>query len=633
MVEEQKSQYSADDIEVLKGLDPVKKRAGMYTDTERPNHLCDEIIDNSMDEAQSGHATYIKVTLHKDHSVTVEDDGRGIPVGIVESEGISGVEAIFTLLHAGGKFSGKNYQYSGGLHGVGASVVNALSSRLEVTIQRDGQEHSIAFEHGYVVQQLSSKPIKSKRTGTKVYFKPDPKYFDSGKISVSKLSKRLESKAVLCSGLNVYFINEVDDETDQWCYEDGIAEYLSSSTNSSDVVPAESPMVVHCSGVGFDAELALMWIKDDAHAVNDSYANLISTINGGTHVGAMRTGITNAIRGFCESRGLLKKLSLTPDDVMDRCSYILSIKVKEPIFKGQTKEQLKNTDFVGAFSTQLKDKLDNYLNSHLDIATEIAELAINRAQLRANSNKKSIAKKSTSGPLLPGKLTDCTSSDIKYTELYLVEGDSAGGSAKQARDKVFQAILPLRGKILNTWEVSSDDILHSEEVRNISYAIGVEPNSSDLNALRYGKICILADADSDGLHIATLLSALFVKHFRAVVEAGHIYISNPPLFRIDFGKETYYAQDEAEKEDILRRMAAKKKGASSSPNIQRFKGLGEMNPQQLKETVMEPETRRLVQLYIEDIDKTVDMFNLLLMKKRADDRKVWLEDKGDLASV
>ncbi|WP_370240265.1 DNA topoisomerase IV subunit B [Marisediminitalea sp.] len=627
------NQYNSDAIEVLNGLEPVKRRPGMYTDTARPNHLGQEVIDNSVDEALAGHASNIKVILHEDQSLEVVDDGRGMPVDIHPEERISGVELIMTKLHAGGKFSNKNYEFSGGLHGVGISVVNALSTRVEVTIRRDSQVYFIAFGDGDKTEDLSVIDTCGRRnTGTSVRFWPDPQYFDSAKFSVSRLRHNLRAKAVLCPGLRIKFDDKVNKETHEWFYEDGLQDYLLSAVKEFITVPEDVPFTGSFSGNGEAADWAVMWLPEGGDLVTESYVNLIPTAQGGTHVNGLRQGLLESMREFCEFRNLMPRgVKLTPDDIWDRCTYILSTKMHDPQFAGQTKERLSSRQASAFVSGVVKDAFSLWLNQHTDVAEALAEMCINNAQRRFRQNKKVARKKVTQGPAWPGKLTDCSSQDINYSELFLVEGDSAGGSAKQARDREFQAIMPLRGKILNSWEVDSSQILGSQEIHDISVALGIDPDSDDLSGLRYGKICILADADSDGLHIATLLCALFVRHFRTLVNAGHVYVAMPPLFRIDVGKEVFYALDEAEKQGVLDRIEAEKRRAKV--NVQRFKGLGEMNPLQLRETTMDPNTRRLVQLTADDADDMLEMMDMLLAKKRSGDRKQWLESKGNMAEV
>lgn len=624
--------YSAEDIEVLTGLDPVRKRPGMYTDTTRPNHLAQEIIDNSVDEALAGHAKTVDVVLHKDQSVTVTDDGRGMPVDIHPEQGKPGVEVILSTLHAGGKFSNKNYQFSGGLHGVGVSVVNALSKVLEVTIRRDGQVYRMGFQNGDKALDLHVIDSCGKRnTGTSVRFLPDPKYFDSNKFSVSRLRHVLRAKAVLCPGLKVTFKDEQSGDSDEWYFEDGLRDYLMSATVGWESLPAE-PFVGSFSATHEAVDWALQWLPDGGEIIQESYVNLIPTAQGGTHVNGLRTGLLDAIRSYCEMRNLIPRgIKLAPDDVWLNCCFVLSFKLEDPQFSGQTKERLSSREAAAFVSGVAKDALSLWLNQHTEDGDKLAEYFISNAQKRVRSSKKIARKKITQGPALPGKLADCSTDDPSRGELFLVEGDSAGGSAKQARDRETQAIMPLRGKILNTWEVDSSEVLASQEVHDISVALGIDPGSDDLSKLRYGKVCILADADSDGLHIATLLCALFVRHFAALVNAGHVFVAMPPLFRIDIGQDVYYALDEGEKQGILDRISAEKK--KGKPNVQRFKGLGEMNPLQLRETTMAADTRRLVQLVMEAGDDTHQMLDMLLAKKRAPDRKSWLELKGDLADV
>ncbi|MCQ3828869.1 DNA topoisomerase IV subunit B [Microbulbifer elongatus] len=624
--------YSAEDIEVLTGLDPVKKRPGMYTETTRPNHLAQEVIDNSVDEALAGHAKKIEVVLHKDHSISVSDDGRGMPVDIHPEQGRPGVEVILSTLHAGGKFSNNNYQFSGGLHGVGVSVVNALSKVLEVTIQRDGKVHRIGFQNGDKASDLEVVGECGKRTtGTSVRFLPDPKYFDSHKFSVPRLRHLLRAKAVLCPGLKVTFINEQDGESDQWYYEDGLKDYLAAANQGWEVLPAE-PFIGNFTAQTEAADWAVQWLPEGGEVTAESYVNLIPTAQGGTHVNGLRAGLLDAMREYCEIRNLLPRgVKLGPEDIWGQCSYVLSAKLADPQFSGQTKERLSSREATAFISGVAKDAFGLWLNQHTEDGDKLAELCISNAQKRLRSAKKVARKKVTQGPALPGKLADCASADASRSELFLVEGDSAGGSAKQARDREFQAIMPLRGKILNTWEVDSSEILASQEVHDIAVALGVDPGSDNLEGLRYNKICILADADSDGLHIATLLCALFLRHFRPLISAGHVYVAMPPLFRIDIGKDVYYALDDAERQGILDRIAAEKK--KGKIQVTRFKGLGEMNPLQLRETTMDPNTRRLVQLYIDAGDNSNQLLDMLLAKKRASDRKQWLESKGNLAEV
>ncbi|MFP4773576.1 DNA topoisomerase IV subunit B [Pasteurella multocida] len=624
------SNYSAQEITVLKDLEPVQLRPGMYTDTTRPNHLGQEVIDNSVDEALAGYANKIEVVLHKDQSLEVIDNGRGMPVDIHPVEKLSGVEVILTKLHAGGKFSNKNYEFSGGLHGVGISVVNALSERVDVTVKRNGEVYKIAFENGRKVEELEVIGTCGRRnTGTTVHFKPNPKYFDSDKFSVSRLRHLLRAKAVLCSGLEIKFIDKINQTEDCWCYEDGLADYLSEAVNGLETLP-ETPFIGDFKGDTEAVSWALLWLPEGGDLLSESYVNLIPTIQGGTHVNGLRQGLLDAMREFCEFRNLLPRgVKLSADDIWERCAYVLSLKMQDPQFAGQTKERLSSRQSAVFVAGVVKDAFSLWLNQHVQQAELLAEMAISSAQRRLRAAKKVVRKKLVSGPALPGKLADCSQQDLDKTELFLVEGDSAGGSAKQARDREYQAILPLRGKILNTWEVSSEQVLSSSEIHDIAVALGIDPDNEDLSQLRYGKVCILADADSDGLHIATLLCALFLRHFPKLVQKGHVYVAMPPLYRIDLGKDVFYALDESEKDAILDRL----KGRKGKPNVQRFKGLGEMNPLQLRETTMDPNTRRLVQLTYdleqEEQAATLELMDMLLAKKRAEDRKNWLQTKGD----
>ncbi len=626
------SNYDASSIEVLTGLEPVKKRPGMYTETERPNHLVQEVMDNSVDEAVSGYATKINVVLHPDASVSVEDNGRGIPVDIHPKEGVTALEVILTKLHAGGKFSNDSYQFSGGLHGVGVSVVNALSSSFEVWIKRDGKHYYMSFSSSIKTGDLEIIGEVGKRnTGTLIKFTPNSKYFDSVKFSISQLRHNLRSKAVLCPGLEVNFDNQMDNTKDKWLYQDGIKDYLQATLDGLDCLPS-TPFVASFKSKEDHLDCALTWTENNANVTTESYVNLIPTIGGGTHVNGLRSGLTDALKEFCEFRNLIpKNIKLTPDDVWQKIAFVLSIKILEPQFSGQTKERLSSRECASFVSGIVKDSFSLWLNQHTDIAEKIAELAILNAQSRLKSSKKVVRKKIVSGPALPGKLSDCTSSDLDQAEVFLVEGDSAGGSAKQARDKEYQAILPLRGKILNTWEVDSTQVLESNEIHDISVAIGLEPNSNDLSGLRYGKVCILADADSDGAHIATLICALFVKHFPKLVKEGHVYVAMPPLYRIDAGKQVFYALDNKEKNAIEKKLV--KENKRQKIQVQRFKGLGEMNPKQLRETTMQPDTRRLIQLTLNNPLQVNQKMDMLLSKKRAPDRKSWLETKGNLANV
>ena len=622
--------YSAQEITVLKDLEPVQIRPGMYTDTTRPNHLAQEVIDNSVDEALAGFATKVEVILHADQSLEVIDNGRGMPVDIHPTEGVSGVEVILTKLHAGGKFSNKNYEFAGGLHGVGISVVNALSERVDIQVKRNGEVYKIAFENGVKVEELEVVGTCGRRTtGTTVHFKPNPKYFDSKNFSVSRLRHLLRAKAVLCSGLEIKFVDKVNNTEDVWCYQDGLSDYLTEAVNGFETLP-EKPFVGEFKGSTEAVSWALLWLPEGGELIAESYVNLIPTVQGGTHVNGLRQGLLNAMTEYCEFRNKLPRgVKLTADDIWDRCAYILSLKMQDAQFAGQTKERLSSRQSAVFVAGVLKDAFSLWLNQNVQDADRLAEMAISSAQRRLNAAKKVVRKKLVSGPALPGKLADCASQNLEKTELFLVEGDSAGGSAKQARDREYQAILPLRGKILNTWEVASDQVLGSTEIHDIAVALGIDPDNEDLSQLRYGKVCILADADSDGLHIATLLCALFLRHFPKLVQDGHVYVAMPPLYRIDLGKEVFYALDENEKEAILERL----KGKKGTLNVQRFKGLGEMDPSQLRETTMDPNTRRLVQLtYDLEEDQgaaTLELMDMLLAKKRAEDRKNWLQTNGD----
>ena len=627
--------YGADEITVLKDLEPVQLRPGMYTDTTRPNHLGQEVIDNSVDEALSGYASHIDVILHADNSLEVIDNGRGMPVDIHSTEKISGVELILTKLHAGGKFSNKNYTFSGGLHGVGISVVNALSQRVEIKIKRHGEIYAIAFENGVKVEELTViGSCPKKQTGTTVRFYPNPKYFDSLRFSVSRLRHLLRAKAVLCPKLTIRFIDHINNNEETWYYEDGLSDYLSEALKESESLP-NPPFIGDVVGETEAVSWALTWLPEGGELLSESYVNLIPTSQGGTHVNGLRNGLFKAMVEFCDIHNLLPKgVKLAAEDVWNRCAYVLSLKIQEPQFAGQTKERLSSRQASSYVDSVIKDAFSLWLNQNVQVGKTLADMAISSAQSRLRAAKKVVRKKLVSGPALPGKLADCLSQDLSRTELFLVEGDSAGGSAKQARDKEFQAILPLRGKILNTWEVSSDQVLASQEVHDIAIAIGIDPDSDNLEELRYGKICILADADSDGLHIATLLCALFLRHFPQLVKDGHVYVAMPPLYRIDVGKDqVHYALDEAEKEAILHRLASKK----AKLNVQRFKGLGEMNPSQLRETTMDPSTRRLVQLTLDEGDEqtpsTFEIMDMMLVKKRSEDRKKWLQERGNEADI
>ncbi|MFQ5994717.1 MAG: DNA topoisomerase IV subunit B [Acidiferrobacterales bacterium] len=625
------SNYDSSAIEVLTGLEPVRRRPGMYTQTERPNHLAQEVIDNSVDEAIAGYANRIEVILHKDGSLTVDDNGRGIPVDKHKGEKVSGVEVIMTRLHAGGKFSNKNYTFSGGLHGVGVSVVNALSRRLEVLVRRNGKQYRMMFADGQKTSNLRCVGNVGRRnTGTTIQFWPNPQFFDSVKYSIPRLKHVLRAKAVLCPGLRVIFKHEANKrDNEEWQYEGGVNDYLLDELADCELLP-EEPFTGNFEGDDEQVQWAVVWLLNGEEPITESYVNLIPTTQDGTHVSGFRTGLTEALREFCEFRNLLPRgVKLAPDDIWNTCGYVISLKMKDPQFAGQSKERLSSREAAAFISGVTRDGFSLWLNQHINDAEAIAGLAIENAQARMRAGKRVERKKVAGGPALPGKLADCTSQDLTYTELFLVEGDSAGGSAKQARDKEFQAVMPLRGKILNTWEVDSNEVLGSQEVHDIAVALGVDPGSSRLDGLRYGKVCILADADSDGAHIATLLCALFVRHFRALVQDGRVYVAMPPLYRIDIGKEVFYALDEKEKKGVLDRIVAEK--IRGRVNVQRFKGLGEMNPMQLRETTMDPNTRRLVQLVTKSGDTTNKMLDVLLAKKRAADRRAWLEKKGDKA--
>jgi topoisomerase-4 subunit B len=625
------SRYNSADIEVLSGLDPVKRRPGMYTDTARPNHLAQEVIDNSVDEALAGHAKTIEVTLHADGSCEVADDGRGMPVDIHPEEKIPGVELIMTRLHAGGKFNNKNYNFSGGLHGVGISVVNALSKKVEVFIKREAVERRMEFRDGFRASELETVgTVGKKNSGTRLRFWPDPKYFDTPKFALRALRHLLRAKAVLCPGLTVRLYDEASGERNEWYYENGLRDYLRGELGQREALPAE----LFGGSLAKENEVVdwcLAW-SPEGELVQEGYVNLIPTVQGGTHVNGLRSGVTIALREFCDFRNLLPRgVKLAPEDVWDRVSFVLSLKMTDPQFSGQTKERLSSRQAAAFVEGAVHDAFSLWLNQHVEVGTLIAQLAIERAAARLKTEKQVIRKKITQGPALPGKLADCISQDLGRTELFLVEGDSAGGSAKQARDREFQAILPLRGKILNTWEVDSSGVLASTEVHDLAVAIGCDPGVENIDGLRYGKVIILADADSDGLHIATLLAALFLRHFPALVRNGNIFVAMPPLFRVDVGKQVFYALDEEEKRILLERI--EKENIRGHVNVTRFKGLGEMNPSQLRESTIHPDTRRLVQLTLEDAVQTRSLMDMLLAKKRAPDRRNWLETKGDLASL
>ena len=625
--------YDSESIEVLSGLDPVRKRPGMYTDTSSPNHLIQEVLDNSIDEALAGYCSKIKVSIHKDGVILVTDDGRGMPVDIHPEHKVSGVELIMCKLHAGAKFSGEDYNFSGGLHGVGVSVVNALSKSLSVEIKRDGQKFEMKFNGGEKKSELKKiGDIGLRNTGTAISFVPDDQYFETIKIDKSNLKHLLKAKAVLCPGLTIEYFDEKKNEKISWNYENGLISYLSESSEDIELLLEES---ISCSKSGDDNALdfVLNWsTKPAKNLMNESYVNLIPTAQGGSHLNGFKTGLLESVKEFCEFRNLIPKgLKITADDVVQHSTFIISSKLTNPQFAGQTKERLDSKDHQAFVNSTTKDILSIWFNQHTEEGEKLAELAIASAQARVKETKVVDRKKTFQGPALPGKLSDCNSTDLSETELFFVEGDSAGGSAKQSRERKFQAIMPLRGKILNTWDLESAEIIKSAEIKDIATAIGINPGSSDIESLRYGKICILADADSDGLHIATLLCALFLRHYKPLIQAGHIFVAMPPLFRIDCAKEVFYALDEDEKDSIVKNL--KTKAGKPKIDIQRFKGLGEMNPSQLRETVMDPKTRRLVKLTITSSDNVNNMMDLLLSKKNAGARKEWLEKRGKIVSV
>ena len=628
-----KNTYDSKAIEVLSGLDPVRKRPGMYTDTSCPNHLIQEVLDNSVDEAIAGHCSNIKIKIQKDGFISVSDDGRGMPVDIHPEHKVSGVELILCKLHAGAKFSGDEYSFSGGLHGVGVSVVNALSDALQVNIKRDSSEHEMHFDNGDKKNELKViGEVGIRNTGTTIKFKPNPKYFESDQIKFKELKHLLKAKAVLCPGLTIDFHNEKNKEKIKWFFEDGLKSYLEEASDGIDLVLEESILSSKDSKTQ-EVEFVINWTgRPPKNKLDETYVNLIPTAHGGSHLNGFKSGLLEALKEFCEYRSLLPKgLKLNAEDVINNAVFVVSSKMQNPQFAGQTKERLDSKDHMSFVSSSTKDVLSIWFNKHTEEGEKIAELAIISAQARAKASSVVERKKTFKGPALPGKLSDCNSEDLNKTELFLVEGDSAGGSAKQARERSFQAIMPLRGKILNTWDLESDEIIKSQEIKNLSTAIGVLPGNADISSLRYGKICILADADSDGLHIATLLCALFLRHYKPLVNEGRIFIAMPPLFRIDCGKDVLYALDEKQKEKTVKEFKSKK--GKPKINIQRFKGLGEMNPSQLRETVMDPDTRQLVRLSISASDNANAMMDLLLSKKNAPARKEWLEKKGSLVRI
>lgn len=624
--------YNGDSIEVLEGLEPVRRRPGMYTDTTRPNHLGMEVIDNSVDEALAGYADKIEVILHKDQSLEVADNGRGMPVDIHSVEKVPAVELIFGKLHAGGKFSNKNYAFSGGLHGVGVSVVNALSTKLEAEIKRGGKVYAIGYADGVKVEELHEiGEVGRRNTGTRIHFWPNPKYFDSPTFAVKSLVHLLKAKAVLCSGLTITFKDLNTGESDSWCYKGDLGDYISTVFTDTEMLPA-TPFTGKFEGDGSMVEWAVVWEQTARVSLNESFVNLIPTPQGGTHVNGLRQGLTDAMRDFCRIHNLLpRNVSLIPDDVWDKCCYVLSVKMPEPQFSGQTKEKLSSRDCAMFVANAARDSFSLWLNANIEEAKQIAELCLEAANKRLRSSRTVVRKKATSGPTLPGKLKDCTCGEPMRSELFLVEGDSAGGSANSARDRDYQAVLPLRGKILNTWEKDTDELFESQCIHDIAVAVGLEPDSDDLSGMRYGKVCILADADSDGLHIGTLICALFTKHFKKVVEAGHLYVAMPPLYRVSSKQKTFYALDEEERDKIIASLSRKR----LNYEVTRFKGLGEMNPEQLKETTMNPATRRLVQLTLNDDNKkhALSIMDMLLSKKRAADRREWLELNGNQADA
>ena len=628
-----KKAYDSKAIEVLSGLDPVKKRPGMYTDTSCPNHLIQEVLDNSVDEALSGFCKRIKVNLYKDNSVEVSDNGRGMPVDVHPEHKLTGVELIMCKLHAGAKFSGEDYGFSGGLHGVGVSVVNALSTKLNVKIKRDSKEYEINFSAGDKDNDLKSiGDVGATNSGTTIRFYPDKQYFETLEINKKSLKHLLKAKAVLCPGLQIDYFDEKKNERIKWIFDEGLSDYLDEFSGCNEKLLDET-IILSKTSDDQALDVAVNWTEEASNnLLKETYVNLIPTALGGSQLNGFKSGLLEAIKEFCDYRNLIPKgIKINSDDILANCIFVISSKLKNPQFAGQTKERLDSKDHMSFVSSSTKDSLSIWLNQHTEEGEKIADLAIAAAQKRIKSSTKVDRKKTFKGPALPGKLSDCNCDNIEESELFLVEGDSAGGSAKQARDRRFQAIMPLRGKILNTWDLESADIIKSQEIKDLATAIGSLPGDTDISNLRYGKICILADADSDGLHIATLLCALFLRHYKNLVTSGKIFVSMPPLYRIDAAKEVFYALDENEKESIVKKI--KKQNSKIKIDIQRFKGLGEMNPSQLRETVMKPESRRLVQLTLSSSDNANSVFDLLLSKKRAPDRKEWLEKKGNLAEI
>jgi topoisomerase-4 subunit B len=652
------SDYSESSIRVLKGLEPVKQRPGMYTRTENPLHIIQEVIDNSSDEALGGYCRNIVVTLRADGGISVDDDGRGIPVGMHPEEKVPTVEIVFTRLHAGGKFdkgSGGAYAFSGGLHGVGVSVTNALSSRLDIEVWREGKAHHLAFADGDLIEKLTSRPLtrEDKKSGTRVTAWPNPKYFDAAAIPLADLQRLLRSKAVLLPGVKVTLVNERSGESQTWQYDQGLRGYLTETlaqgSGAELVIPLfEGEQYAGADAEGFAEGEGAAWVvawTEEGNVVRESYVNLIPTPAGGTHESGLREGLFGAVKSFVEMHSLLPKgVKLLPEDVFARASFVLSAKVLDPQFQGQTKERLNSRDAVRLVSTFSRPPLELWLNQHVDFGKKLAELVIKQAQSRLRSAQKVEKKKSSGVAVLPGKLTDCESSDVSRNELFLVEGDSAGGSAKMGRDKEFQAILPLRGKVLNAWETERDRLFANNEIHDIAVAIGVDPHGAndapDLSGLRYGRICILSDADVDGAHIQVLLLTLFFRHFPKLIDRGHIHVARPPLYRVDAparGKkpaQKLYALDDGELEaieDKLRKDGIKDGGWS----ISRFKGLGEMSAEQLWETTMNPDTRRLLPVALGDYDlpQSEARFNMLMGKGEAASRRSWLEEHGNEAEA